>query len=615
MSTTSPAPSAPATSAEQGPPRRLLRRLLPYLRPYRGRAILAALLMLAVTASTLATPALAQFGIDHGIQRGDRGVLTMAVVLFVLAAGLGWWAGYHQTYLSSWVGERMLLDLRTDTFRHLMRLELGYHERTPTGRSVSRLTSDIEAITQLVTEGISSLVVNGLTFIGVVVILLAYDWQLALAAFIIFPLFIAATAVFRVTSARAYRRTRERVADVLARLQETLTGIRVVQGFSQQRRSFNDFGRVNERYREANMATIRLSGVYFPGVEALAGIGTAVVIYFGASRVLDNDLTVGVMVAFLGYLASFFDPIQQLSQLYNTVQAAVAALEKIVGVLDTAPGLDDAPDAVDLPPLRGEVRMEGVAFAYGDGRPVLQEINLHVPAGHTVALVGATGAGKSTLAKLVARFYDPTAGRVLMDGHDLRQVTQRSLRAQVGIVPQEGQLFAGTVADNLAFGRPEATPDQVRAAADAVGATPVIEALPDGFDTRITERGAALSAGERQLISLARMLVTDARLVILDEATSSLDLRSEAQVDRAIDRLLRDRTAIVIAHRLSTIRNADLILVMGDGRIVERGTHDQLLARGGAYSRLHSDWLRSGGAVLNGAPLPRASTTGESIGA
>jgi len=581
-------------SADDARPAKPLRRLLPYLRPYAGRATVTALLMLLVTATTLAAPAIAQFGIDSGITAGDKAALGLAVGLFVLAGAIGWAAGYYQTYLSSWVGERMLLDLRTDTFRHLMRLELGYHERTPTGRSVSRLTSDVEALTQLVTEGITNLVVNGLTFIGVVVILLAYDVKLALAAFVIFPALIASTVAFRIYSARAYRRTREKIAEVLTRLQENLSGIRVVQGFAHQRESEIEFERANEEYRRANMSTIRLSGVYFPGVELLAGIGTAVILYYGSTLVLDDELTIGVMVAFLGYLSSFFDPIQQLSQLFNTVQSAIAALEKIFGVLDTDPELADAPGAVDLPPLRGAVSLDRVSFAYSTGREVIHDVTLSIAPGETVALVGATGAGKSTLAKLIARFYDPTVGTVSLDGRDLRTTTQRSLRAQVGIVPQEGQLFTGTVAENLAFGRPDATMDEIRAAVDAVGATAMIEALPEGFDTPITDRGAALSAGQRQLVSLARMLVADARLLILDEATSSLDLRSEAMVEHAMRSLMRGRTSIVIAHRLSTIRSADRIVVLDDGRVIEQGTHSELIAAGGRYASLYEDWSREG---------------------
>ncbi len=595
MSTAAAPGLARAERAEPPVARHKLRRLLPYFRPYRARAFATVALMIVVTASGLAIPALAQFAIDHGITAGDKGVLLLAVGLFVVAGLIGWLAGYYQTYLSSWVGERVLLDLRTDTFRHLMRLELGYHERTPTGRTVSRLTSDIEALLQLVTDGFTSLVINGLTFIGVVVILFTYDVELALLTFVIFPALAVATALFRVYSTRAYRRTRERVADVLATLQETLSGIRVVQGFGRQKPSEEVFRRVNEEYREANMSTIRLSGTYFPGVELLSGIGTAIILYFGSTRVLDQEVSIGVMVAFVGYLSSFFDPIQQLSQLYSTFQSAMAALEKIFGVLDTDPEVADSPGAVDLPRIEGRIELRGVTFAY-DRTPVLTDLDLIIPAGETVALVGTTGAGKSTLAKLVSRFYDPIEGQVLIDGHDLRGVTMRSLRDQLAIVPQEGHLFAGTVAENLAFGRPEASDEELRAAADAVGATGFIESLPEGFGTRINDKGSGLSAGQRQLISFARALVADPRLLILDEATSSVDLRAEQLIEDALRGLLEGRTAIIIAHRLSTIRDADRIVVLEGGCIAEQGTHDELVEAGGRYAALYGDWAEVAGA-------------------
>jgi ABC-type multidrug transport system fused ATPase/permease subunit len=571
-------------------PTKKLRKLLPYFRPYLGRVILTVMSMLLVTAAGLAAPALAQIGIDDGIQAGDKGVLYLAVALLVAAGAVGWLAGYLQTYLSSWVGERVLLDLRTRVFSHVQLLSLGYHERTPTGWTVSRLTSDIEALDQLVTEGVSSLVINGLTFLGVVAILFGfYDWKLALMAFAIFPILVLGTIAFRTLSARAYRRTRERVADVLAALQESIAGMRIVQGFGRQDSSAAGFRDVNNRYRAANMRTIWLSGTYFPGVEFLAAAGTALILWFGGNRVLDGDLTVGVMVAFLGYLATFFDPIQALSQLYNTFQAAMAALEKIFGVLETQPEVGDAPGAVALPPVRGEVELRDVSFGYGEDY-VIRDVNLSVPAGTTLALVGPTGAGKSTLAKLISRFYDPQEGAVLVDGHDLRTVTQASLRSQLGIVPQEGHLFSGTVADNLRFGAPAASDEELLAACEAVGAREFVEALPEGLHTEIQERGARLSAGQRQLLSFARALVADPRLLILDEATSSVDLRTERRIEEAMHVLLGGRTAIVIAHRLSTIRRADRIVVIDDGRVVEQGTHDELMTQGGHYAGLYSDW-------------------------
>ena len=583
--TARPLPEAAPTAI----PRKKLLKLLPYFRPYAGKAVLTVVLMLVVTAAGLAGPALAKVAIDDGISAGDRGVLLLAVGLFVAAGLVGWAAGYFQTFLSSWVGERVLLDLRTDTFRHLMRLELGYHERTPTGRTVSRLTSDIEAINQLVTDGVTSLVINGLTFVGVVIILFSFDAELALLAFAIFPPLAVGTAAFRILSTRAYRRTRERVADVLANLQETLAGIRVVQGFGRQDPAEQAFRRVNDEYRRANMTTIKLSGAYFPGVELLSGIGTALILYFGATRVLDQDLTIGLMIAFIGYLSSFFDPIQQLSQLYNTFQSAMAALEKILGVLETEPRLADAAGAVALPAIAGEIELRDVSFGY-DREYVLRDVDLHVRPGETVALVGPTGAGKSTVAKLIARFYDPDEGEVRIDGHDLRAVRQDSLHEQLAIVPQEGHLFAGTLADNLRFGRPEATDEEIRAACAAVGALEFIDALPEGLETELAERGAGLSAGQRQLISFARALIADPRLLILDEATSSVDLRAEARIEEALETLLAGRTAIVIAHRLSTIRNADRIVVLHAGRVVEEGTHDELIAAGGRYAALYGDW-------------------------
>jgi len=575
-------------------PRRNMRRLLPYFRPYRWRVLATIALMLVVTGAALATPALAQVAIDDGITAGSVRALLVIVAVFVVIGVAGWIAGYWQAYLSSWVGNRVLLDLRRQVFRHLMRLELGHHERTPTGRSVSRLTADIEAVNQLVVEGATSLVINGLTLIGVVIILLAYDWKLAVAAFLIFPLLAVGTWWFRVRATRAYRLTRERVAVVLSVLQENLSGIRVVQAHGREEEARRRFREANLEYRRANMSTITVSGAYFPGVELLAALGTALILWYGGNRVLDADLSVGVMVAFIGYLASFFDPIQQLSQLYNTFQAAMAALEKIFGVLETDPRIADAPDAVDLPDVAGRIDLDGVSFGYGR-EYVIRDVDLHVEPGTTVALVGATGAGKSTLAKLIARLYDPDEGAVRIDGIDLREVREESLRAAMGIVPQEGHLFSGTIAENVRFAHPLATDDEVRRALDAVGALAFVDDLPDGINTDVQERGARLSAGQRQLICFARALVPDPRLVVLDEATSSIDIATEKRIEDALDRLLEGRTAVIIAHRLSTIRRADVIVVVEDGRIAEMGSHDDLMRAGGRYAALYADWEQAAG--------------------
>ncbi len=577
-------------------PKRNFRRLVPYFKPYRRRVLWTVALMLVVTAAGLAGPALAQVAIDDGIQKGSVTALIVIVSVFVVIGLIGWIAGYWQSYLSSWVGERVLLDLRRQLFRHMMRLELGHHERTPTGRSVSRLTSDIEAINQLVVEGATSLVINGLSLIGVIIILTVYDWKLAIAAFAIFPILALATWWFRVRATAAYRLTRERVASVLTVLQENLSGIRVVQANGRQEEARRRFREANADYRSANMNTITISGLYFPGVELLAALGTALILWYGGSRVLNDDLSVGVMVAFIGYLASFFDPIQQLSQLYNTFQSAMAALEKIFGVLETDPRINDSTEAVDLPDIAGRVRLDHVSFGYGR-EYVIRDVSVDIEPGSTVALVGATGAGKSTLAKLIARLYDPDEGVVSIDGIDLRDVREESLRAEMGIVPQEGHLFSGTIADNVRFAHPLASDDDVRRALDAVGALEFVDGLPDGMNTDVQERGARLSAGQRQLICFARALVPDPRLIILDEATSSIDIGTERRIEEALDRLLVGRTAVVIAHRLSTIRRADRILVVADGRIAEQGSHDELMRAGGQYAGLYADWEQAAGAA------------------
>jgi ATP-binding cassette subfamily B protein len=576
--------------------RRTVRRmalLVRLARPYRARVAAGILALLVATAAALAPPYLAKLAIDDGIRGGDLGALAWIVGAFIVAGAIGWGASVAQTYLTSWVGERVLADLRVRLFRHLGRLSLGFYERNRTGAIISRITNDVEALDQLVTDGVTSLVQNSLVLLGTAIILFVLDWRLALATLAVFPLMALATSIFRRRSSRAYRRVRERMGTVTATLQEDISGMRVVQAFARERESHERFRAVNTSYRAANQETVILNGLYFPFVDLLSSAATAVVLGFGGYLVFDNSLTIGTLFAFVGYLANFFDPVQVLSQLYNTFLAAVAALDKIIDVMEEEPEIDDGPDAVPLERIRGRVSFEGVRFGYGDGPEVVHGLELDVPAGTTVALVGHTGAGKSTIAKLLARFYDPRAGRITIDGRDLRDVTQESLRRQLGIVPQEGFLFSGSIRDNIAFARPSASADDVVAAARAVGAHEFVTALPDGYETQVGERGSRLSLGQRQLIAFARALLADPRILILDEATSSVDIATERLIEEALERLLAGRTAFVIAHRLSTIRRADVIVVLEHGRVVEKGTHEELLELGGRYLALYGDWSRA----------------------
>jgi ATP-binding cassette subfamily B protein len=567
-----------------------LGRLFRLVRPYRGKAILSAITLLAGTAIGLAAPLASKLAIDRGIDRGDRHALILWTLAFVGAALLGWGASIAQTYLSAWVGQRVLADLRRDLFAHIQTLELGYFERNRAGWLISRLTNDVDALEELVTDGLYSTVQNTLLLVGTAGVLLYLDWHLALATLTVFPLMALATTLFRVYSARAYRRMRERLADVTATLAEDIAGARVVQSFRRERSNAEAFGEISDDYRQANYRTVQLNAWYFPFVGLLGSAATAIVLAYGGIRYFDNAITIGTLFAFMIYLANFFDPIQALSQLFNTFLAASAALDKIFDVMDTQPELRDAAGAQALPEIQGAVELSDVHFSYGEGSEVLHGIDLRVAAGQTVALVGHTGAGKSTLVKLLARFYDPTEGSIRIDGHDLRDIEVRSLREQLGVVPQEGFLFAASIRDNIAFGRPGATLEDVRAAARAVGADGFIEALPEGYDTSVAERGAALSIGQRQLIAFARALLADPRLLILDEATSSVDIASEAVIEEALARLLAGRTAFVVAHRLSTIRRADLIVVLEYGQVIEQGTHDELMALRGRYCALYDDW-------------------------
>jgi ABC-type multidrug transport system fused ATPase/permease subunit len=581
---------------------RKVRWMIGLLRPYRGRMALMFVALLIETGAGLAPPYLAGRAIDAGIVTGDLSALDLTVAAFVAVAVLYALGTYAETYLVGWVGTRALQDLRERLFSHIQSMSIGFFTRRSPGVLISRMTNDVEALNQLVTSGVVTIFNSTLTLVGVVVILLVLDVQLALITFLTFPLLLVASLIFRIVSAGAYRATRERIAAVTAYLQESLSGVRVVRSFGQEPRHVDEMTELNEANRAVNMKTVYLNASYFPAVELLAAIGTAVILLYGGSQAIDGAIKIGIIVSFVGYLATFFEPIQQLSQLYTTYQQGMAALDKIFDLLDTPADMVDAPDAIDPGTLKGEIEMEGVWFSYsedpepGEDAWAMRGVDLHVPPGQTLALVGATGAGKSTFAKLVARFYDPQKGRVLVDGHDLRGVRQRALRRQLGIVPQEGFLFSGSVRENVAFGRPEASLEEIEAAIRTVGATDFVAALPAGIETEVGERGVQLSAGQRQLVAFARALLAEPRILILDEATSNVDVRTEKTIEKGLERLLQGRTAIVIAHRLSTIRRAGKIVVLEGGRIAEQGTHDELIAAGGAYARLYGAWSESSAA-------------------
>jgi ATP-binding cassette, subfamily B, bacterial len=575
-------------------PGRLLRRAARYGRPLLWPALGALSATVLATAARLVGPLLVRSGVDDGILAGDRGPIVAAAAALLGILVVQYVAQRVSTYAVAGVGERYLLDLRVRVFRRLMELDIGFFGRSKTGVLVSRMTSDIEAITQFVDEGAVTVVTNLLTAAGVVALMLAVDPVLALAVLGLLPVLIGASLVFRHYADQAYQAVREQIGQVLGALQEGLSGLRVVQAYTREREQALTFGRVNEGYYRANLSAAKAIAWYFPSVDFLRTAGIAVVLLIGGARVLSGQMTFGSLVAFLLYLDWFFEPIVHLSNIYNLLQAALAALEKLFGVLDTEPKVAERPGAARLSgPARGALTFEGVTFGYDSRAPVLREISLAIEPGERVAVVGETGAGKSTLAKLAVRFYDPGSGRVLLDGYDLRDLSFDSLRRHSALVPQEGFLFSGSLRDNIRYGRPEGSDEEIWEVCRAVGIGEWVWSLPERLDTEVRERGGRLSSGERQLVALARALLADPALIVLDEATSNLDPETEAKVEAALTVLLSGRTAMVIAHRLQTARRADRVVVVHGGRIVESGRHEELARAGGRYARLVDVWEHS----------------------
>ncbi len=585
--------------------RRLLGQLL---RPHKKWVWILVAVVLIENASRLSIPFLVKEGIDNGIppirESGDTSVLYTIVGVALLATVTQ--AVSRRTFLvlSGRIGQDMLFEVRRRVFRHFQKLSPAFHDEYTSGRVISRETSDMDAIYEMLETGFDGLVTAVLTLAGTAVLLLVLDVKLALVALLCFPFLLWLTNWFRKASASTYRVTREKVALVIVHFVESMLGIRAVQAFRREPRNQEIFDDVNDQYRRANLRAFRLVAWFMPGIKLIGNITIAVVLLYGSYRAFHDEVTVGVLAAFLLYLRQFFEPMQEISQFYNTFQSASAALEKLSGVLEEEPDVPEPVSPVPMPNVHGEVRFEGVEFSYVSGTPVLPGLDLVVPAGQTVALVGTTGAGKTTIAKLLSRFYDPTAGRVTLDGVDVRDLDEPTLRSSVVMVTQENYMFGGSVADNIRFGRPEATMEDVEGAARAIGAHEFITALPEGYDTDVANKGGRLSAGQRQLVAFARAFLADPDVLILDEATSSLDVPSERLVQRALRTILAERTAVIIAHRLSTVEIADRVLVLEHGRILEDGSPSQLIEAGhaagadgqpgtGRFAALHDAWVDS----------------------
>jgi len=583
--------------------REAIHQIWEWVRPYVWLLVAAVALMLVVSATAMLGPYLISVAIDNDIANKNLAGVGIIGLYYALLYLANWAATYGQQFIMSWVGQSIVYDIRQQLFTHLQRLGLPFHDRMQAGRVMSRVTNDVDALQNILQSGVTTVISDLTTLIGIIGIMLWMNWQLALVTFITIPILLAVVLFFQRRLVLAYHRVRRRMADVNANLQESISGMRVTQAFAREDVNMQVFDGINASNFTANVAAARLEALFMPSVELISALGTSLVLWYGGVGIHAVTLRlgttnifaarIGVLVAFLSYVTRFFMPIRELTQVYSTFLQAGVSTDRIVEIMSEEPTVTELPSAYPLPPVKGHVVFDHVTFGYNPEEPVLHDVCLEAKPGETIALVGPTGAGKTSIITLLARFYDPQAGRILIDGHDIRAVTLSSLRRQMGTVLQDNFIFSGTIRENIRYGRLDATDEEVEMAARMVNAHEFIMRLPQGYDTDVGERGSRISIGQRQLLAFARAVLADPRILILDEATSNVDAYTELLIQKAVEKLLQGRTAVVIAHRLSTVRNADRIYVIDGGRVVEYGTHEELLSRGGRYRELYDKQFAS----------------------